>query len=788
MNSSVFRVSLNIHETHSQVALYVKKGDTARKIIITFTEGGKPYYITKDCFAVFTATKPDGRILFNVCAIVGNSIEYTLSPQSTAVEGEVSCEMRLYGANSALIASPRFTIFVGDTVYNDEGSVESSDEFSALTALIAQTFAVKENLEEMLGKSICYREIGDPIDSNRLIANIQQDGGVYHIDTSERLLGHGYYDWADRPHNRPEEFALIISRYSSGINLQIAFSKEDGSIYTRFVPRTEYKYEELSKVPTWDKHATSRELMDITDRVIEIEENGATLDHLFKVESEIIALNEFRAIAEESISDFQEYVSWLYHDLEELKQEFASEINSIRETYGYDIHLLDGYVTELSAKLEDMEPEIAKLIRDVAANGYHILGLEDRVNDLAANSAFVVVDGKVCTVSTDASGEGWHQVEAAAEMDEPYLNEWGWQCAQEDGTTELYKWIYRCLKEGFSVPYRTIVVDGVEHRFATELTERDRTWVALATNPESGLSPIEFINQPGYDPEEAAWMCVPLVQFGSMQQSEIAHAFERVRLDNPILCAMPLSQIGFVYDEERSNILYAYFIRITEAASKKLINLIAKATRSIDKYVKEFTSPNSSETENKIVTAEIIHDYIIWHNEPATVTIAGAGYTPLYYQPTLYAALDPNKRALCDGYTQAFNFFARAYGINSIAMSASVTHDGESAGGHVWNVVNFGDYGVYSADPSEWSPIDVYWDEPLHELEIRPERTDIPNSEAWWEYFGNPDNVFKDDYLRTIKKTDGYGRYPFDNDDGSTPYPSAELGGLYETGSYEWED
>ncbi len=403
-----------------------------------------------------------------------------------------------------------------------------------------------------------------------------------------------------------------------------------------------------------------------------------------------------------------------------------------------------------------------------------------------------VCDGKVCTTGADVSGEGWHQVEAAAEMDEPYLNEWGWQCAQEDGTTELYKWIYRCLKEGFSVPYRTIVVDGVEHRFATELTERDRTWVAYATNPETGQSPTEFIKQPEYDPAEAAWFCVPLVQFGSVEQSVINHAFERVRLDNPILCAQPLSMIGYYYDEENGNIIYAYFIYWKETVAQRLTNLIETAKKSIDKYVKEFTTPTPGyELQNKVAIAKIIHDYIILNNDPATVTIEGAGFTPQYYMPSLYAALAPNRRALCDGYTQAFNYFARLYGINSLAISAKVDHVvGDTVtpgGGHIWNIVNFGQYGIYSADPSEWIPIDVYWDEPLHEAEMRPGRTDLPTGEVWWEYFGKAANVFKDDYRRTIKKTDAYGRYPFDNEDGSTPNPSGELNGLNEFEDYEWE-
>ena len=42
MNTADFYLSLDIHESSAQVALRVKKGDTARRLLITLTENGKP--------------------------------------------------------------------------------------------------------------------------------------------------------------------------------------------------------------------------------------------------------------------------------------------------------------------------------------------------------------------------------------------------------------------------------------------------------------------------------------------------------------------------------------------------------------------------------------------------------------------------------------------------------------------------------------------------------------------------------------------------------------------------
>ena len=65
MNYSNYRASLDIHAAGSQAVLHAKQGDTKRQILVTLTEDGRPYLISSDCRAVFTAKKPDGSILFN---------------------------------------------------------------------------------------------------------------------------------------------------------------------------------------------------------------------------------------------------------------------------------------------------------------------------------------------------------------------------------------------------------------------------------------------------------------------------------------------------------------------------------------------------------------------------------------------------------------------------------------------------------------------------------------------------------------------------------------------------
>jgi hypothetical protein len=132
MNKSIFKFSLDIHKPESQVLLNIKRLDASRDLHISLTENGRPYQITSDCSAVFTARKPDGNPIYNDCAIEGNVIVYEVTPQTVSCIGETSCEIRLFDNDGGLITSPRFSILVDHTIYNGEDIVESAPEFDAL--------------------------------------------------------------------------------------------------------------------------------------------------------------------------------------------------------------------------------------------------------------------------------------------------------------------------------------------------------------------------------------------------------------------------------------------------------------------------------------------------------------------------------------------------------------------------------------------------------------------------------------------------------------------------------
>lgn len=147
MRNSVYRISLEMHDTASQALLNVKKNDSSRQVRISITDSGKPYKIEDGCTAKFRAKKPDGTILYNNCIIENDVIIYDLTNQTSAAAGLVDCEITLYGADFKQITSPRFAIYVDNTLYSDS-EVESKDEFTALVTAEKTAVSAAQSAKE----------------------------------------------------------------------------------------------------------------------------------------------------------------------------------------------------------------------------------------------------------------------------------------------------------------------------------------------------------------------------------------------------------------------------------------------------------------------------------------------------------------------------------------------------------------------------------------------------------------------------------------------------------------
>lgn len=149
MIDSCVRITLDVRETSMPVVVKAKQGDTGRRIHISLADGGMPYEISSDCYATFTANKPDNTKLYNDCTIINNVIEYIFTEQTCAAVGRAIAEIRLYGSDNKMVTSASFVLEVHGTVFS-EGDVASDSELNALDSLVKETTALKNDLEDKL--------------------------------------------------------------------------------------------------------------------------------------------------------------------------------------------------------------------------------------------------------------------------------------------------------------------------------------------------------------------------------------------------------------------------------------------------------------------------------------------------------------------------------------------------------------------------------------------------------------------------------------------------------------
>ena len=138
MNYSTYRFTLDLQKHQSQYSIDCFRGDTAIKLIISFTDGGKPYLIDDKAYAVlFGKRLEDGEKLIHDCEISEGGTEaiYFFKKSTTAVSGIVDCQLRLYGEDQKLITAPRFIINVDTQVVTDDDVVIEDENMSALDTI-----------------------------------------------------------------------------------------------------------------------------------------------------------------------------------------------------------------------------------------------------------------------------------------------------------------------------------------------------------------------------------------------------------------------------------------------------------------------------------------------------------------------------------------------------------------------------------------------------------------------------------------------------------------------------
>lgn len=139
-----------MHVAHSQIAIPVTVGDTAKTFYINLSDGGEPFKIADGSLAMLTIRRPTGTYLQAFCPIKNNSTivyDFMQNENTAAVEGIHKCELTLYGPTSEVISSPWFTMVVSQRVVNGDNLNITDENRTAIDSMLAAE-ASRQSAEE----------------------------------------------------------------------------------------------------------------------------------------------------------------------------------------------------------------------------------------------------------------------------------------------------------------------------------------------------------------------------------------------------------------------------------------------------------------------------------------------------------------------------------------------------------------------------------------------------------------------------------------------------------------
>lgn len=148
-------IGLDLNEAESRQVVNVKENDAGRTLVINLSQSGRPYFAGEELRAMIAGTRPDGYTFLNDARIEDGRIFYELTELNTSAVGVANAELRLYGTEDELIASPTFAIKVSASAM-DDGEVLESAEATALTQLIQEAGTA---IEEMEASAITTAEV-----------------------------------------------------------------------------------------------------------------------------------------------------------------------------------------------------------------------------------------------------------------------------------------------------------------------------------------------------------------------------------------------------------------------------------------------------------------------------------------------------------------------------------------------------------------------------------------------------------------------------------------------------
>lgn len=177
-------------------------------------------------------------------------------------------------------------------------------------------------------------------------------------------------------------------------------------------------------------------------------------------------------------------------------------------------------------------------------------------------------------------------------------------------------------------------------------------------------------------------------------------------------------EVNFLFSLSGSSVNYAYLPYYPWSEQKPKLANMRNAVNEVNVLIKNYYNIDFVDrkfalnltrltSEEKKLVVKVIHDYLVRHNT------YGSSTTPHTGNQIAWSALSNHvTEPVCAGYARAFSYLCTIWGITSLIVPGYV--DGEGDGGnHMWNEVSYlHKKASQCVSASEWSEMDVTWDDP----------------------------------------------------------------------------
>ena len=143
-------ISVDLLKKSPQKAVLAKQNDAnSRFLDITVLKDGAVFNVPPDTTVTLNVLKPDGTHTMTSATVNANgTVTAELTSQTLAAEGRAECELTLISANPTReLTTMTFYVDVQPALRDDD-DIASSDEYSALTTLLAEVQEMKDDLDD----------------------------------------------------------------------------------------------------------------------------------------------------------------------------------------------------------------------------------------------------------------------------------------------------------------------------------------------------------------------------------------------------------------------------------------------------------------------------------------------------------------------------------------------------------------------------------------------------------------------------------------------------------------